>query len=192
MILQKKLKAKVLEYYEFQTIKTITMRHTAPKPTDKVEQQKPKAIIVDLGGTLAHRGERAKEDYITRFIEDTIDTTVRDLVNLEGNSGTKIIILTGQREKSRKVVNQWLDLHGVVCDYLVMKADIDKDDTIQFKHKLYSQLAAEFDIKYVLEDREEIVEMWRNMNVRCFQVASGQDREYYKQKAIAEQHAVKN
>jgi hypothetical protein len=140
------------------------------------------AIIVDLGGTLAHRGERPKQSYMERFHEDQVDETVRELVNMVSSTGTMIIILTGQRERSRKITEEWLRNKGVRFDSLIMKPDDSPLDTLVWKKEVYeNEIKDNIHIKYVLEDREDTVEMWRNHNVRCFQTASGQDREYYKQ-----------
>ncbi len=148
-----------------------------------------KTIIVDLGGTLAHRGARHKEEYLTRFNEDLVDITVRDLVNLEYSVGTIVVILTGQREKARSITENWLKENGVKYNNLLMKPNDYELNTLDFKREIYEELLAdEMVIKYVLEDREEIVEMWRHHGIRCFQVASGQDREFYKQKGIATQN----
>lgn len=142
------------------------------------------AIIVDLGGTLAHRGERPKGDYMTRFHEDKIDETVRELVNLMSNTGTMIIVLTGQREKSRQITEKWLNDNNVSYD-LLMKPNDSVIDTVDWKMEVYeNELKDSINIKYVLEDREDAVERWRNKRVRCFQTASGQDREYYSHKNI--------
>lgn len=138
------------------------------------------AIIVDLGGTLAHRGDRAKGDYMKKFHEDRIDETVRELVNLMYDSGTAVIILTDQRIKSRNIVTKWLKDHKVSHHLLFMKPDDDTRDTKIWKHGMFLEfIQPVINIKYVLEDREDTVEMWREMHVRCFQTASGQDREYY-------------
>lgn len=143
------------------------------------------AIVVDLGGTLAHRGDRPKADYMTRFHEDQVDETVRELVNLMSENGTMIIILTGQREKSREITEKWLRDNNVRFDLLLMKPDGDKRDTLVWKKFIYDTvLKDQIKIKYILEDREDTVEMWRSNHVRCFQTASGQDREYYGHKAV--------
>jgi hypothetical protein len=151
-----------------------------------------KTIVVDLGGTLAHRGDRPKEAYMERFHEDIVDKTVRDLVNLEHATGTLVIVLTGQREKSRKITLRWLANKKVHFDMLIMKKDDDTRDTLDFKKDFYLKvLNGCVDLKYVLEDREEIVEMWRSMRVKCLQTASGQDREHYKKIAIDKQKSRK-
>lgn len=153
--------------------------------------QKRDAIIVDLGGTLAHRGERAKGDYMTRFHEDKVDETVKELVNLVNSSGTMIIILTGQRERSRAITEKWLSDNGVCYDKLMMKPDDNTLDTVDWKMYVYDNILKDcINVKYVLEDREDAVERWRNKRVRCFQTASGQDREYYVPKNVIKQKKV--
>jgi len=140
------------------------------------------AIIVDLGGTLAHRTNRLKSEYMERFHEDRVDETVRDLVNLINDSGVMVIILTGQRERSRIITEKWLKNNNVKFDLLFMKPNDIVMDTLDWKKLVYdTQIKGTVDIKFILEDREDTVEMWRNNKVKCFQTASGQDREYYKQ-----------
>lgn len=162
--------------------------------TNLIEESKKftNAIIVDLGGTLAHRSDRPKESFLTRFHEDSVDETIRDLVNLIHSTGTMVIILTGQWESSRRITTEWLEEHNVKFHTLLMKnGDVDKRDTLQFKEWIYKNVISDLiKVTFVLEDREEVVEMWRNMHVKCLQPASGQDREYYKQKAINERTQV--
>lgn len=140
-------------------------------------------IIVDLGGTLAHRGERPKESYVERFLEDRIDITVRELLTQVKTPDTAILIMTGQREKGREITEQWLKIHGVTYDLLLMKPNDDKRDTLIWKRDVFvGEIMPFIHTKYILEDREDTVDMWRNLGVRCFQTASGQDREYYGRK----------
>ena len=125
-------------------------------------------VIVDLGGTLAHRGERPKESFHERFLEDGIDEKMRDLVNLLYASNVMIIILTGQWDTSRAITQEWLRIHNVKHHNLFMKmGNLDKRDTLDFKEWFYTKIIKDLiPVNFVLEDREEIVEMWRNLHVK--------------------------
>jgi hypothetical protein len=149
-----------------------------------------KAIIVDLGGTLAHRVERPKEAYKDRFHEDIVDHVVKDIVNMFFDSKHMVIILTGINEDGRESVEEWLHHNGVGYDFIFMKNKIiDNRDTLDFKKWVYNvAIKPNIDVSFVLEDREDVVEMWRNMGVKCLQTASGQDREYYRNKEIKRIH----
>ena len=45
-------------------------------------------------------------------------------------------------------------------------AEIAKEHDAKFETKF-------FDVKFVLDDRDQVVEMWRDMGLPCFQVAPG-------------------
>ncbi len=136
---------------------------------------KQKAIIVDIDGTLADmRGVRGPFDWdkvhLDRPHEDVIEL-VRDLRSLKKY---KIIITTGRDGVCEEATKEWVLEHGVNYDeFFIRKAgDFRKDSII--KSEIYMDyIRPKYDVKFVIDDRNQVVEMWRSLGLRVLQVAPG-------------------
>lgn len=147
------------------------------------------AIIVDVDGTLADmRGVRGPFEWdkvhLDRPHQDIIDL-VKDLADagtdimsgdaLEGTEYKyKIIITTGRDGVCEKATKKWLDDYKVPYhDFYIRKAgDFRKDNII--KSEIYmDHIRPKYDVKYVIDDRDQVVEMWRSLGLRVLQVAPG-------------------
>lgn len=136
---------------------------------------KQKAIIVDIDGTLADmRGVRGPFDWdkvhLDRPHEDVIEL-VRDL---KSTSKYKIIIITGRDGVCEEATLEWLVGHMIPFDVFCMRkaGDFRKDNII--KSEIYmDRLRPKYDVKFVIDDRNQVVEMWRSLGLRVLQVAPG-------------------
>ena len=134
----------------------------------------PVAIIVDIDGTLAHMdGKRRPFDW-GKVGGDRLDEAVANLVNLEASIGTKILIVSGRDGGCYVATKQWLDDKLVPHELLLMRpaGDSRKDSII--KREIFDEhIRGNYNVKYVLDDRDQVVEGWRQMGLKCFQVAPG-------------------
>ena len=138
----------------------------------------PRAIIVDIDGTLAHIPEGGRSPYDgSRVHEDILDKKVMMVMDgwLEVSTyGDSIILMSGRDEKYRDVTEGWLTKNGVYFDFLFMRPEGDgrKDDIV--KNELFEKhVAGFFNIDFVLDDRDRVVAMWRAKGLKCFQVGYG-------------------
>ena len=132
--------------------------------------EKPPAIICDIDGTLAH-ATRDYHDY-SLVHTDALDTKVRDLLDREWACGYDIIILTGRPVTCRKDTYRWLVDNHVPVDALLMSPPRSEDYIA--KYDLFNKyVRAEYNVEYVLDDRDRVVEMWRKLGLKTFQVAEG-------------------
>lgn len=134
----------------------------------------PWAVICDIDGTLAHMNGRSPFEW-HRVGEDTVDTTVADLVRLEAGLGTPIIIFSGRDAICRQETIKWLKDNNIPFDDLWMRreGDMRKDNIV--KKELFDEFVRDrYNVKYVLDDRNQVVDMWRNMGLKCLQVAPGE------------------
>lgn len=156
-----------------------------PKPTVELVPYVPKpntppAIIVDIDGTLAHHGPdgRSPFDY-SRVSEDVVDETVREIVNHEWARGTLVIVCSGRDSTCYRDTEKWLVNNGVSFDVLLMRGE--EQDEQGNKLPDWIVKAGIFDlsirdlytVKYVLDDRQQVVDMWRALGLKCLQVAPG-------------------
>jgi predicted kinase len=134
----------------------------------------PEAIIVDIDGTLAHMNGRGPyEDHLVHT--DMVDEVVRTLVEREEMLGTTVIVMSGRDEgRSRRVTEEWLDHHLIPYEFLYMRAAGDTRNDAIVKAELFEEhVEPNFHVKYALDDRDRVVEMWRAKGIKCLQVEPG-------------------
>jgi predicted kinase len=130
------------------------------------------AVIVDLDGTLAHMKGRSPFQW-DKVGTDVADVAVRDLMYLAWND-SEVIIVSGRDAVCREATIQWLKENDVYYDALWMRAAGDnRDDTI-VKQEIYdAHIKGRYNVKFVLDDRNKVVAMWRANGLKVLQVADG-------------------
>jgi hypothetical protein len=143
-------------------------------------------VIFDIDGTLADIAHRrhyvqSKPKNWTAFIKASVhDTPNYDIVwmlKTFHNAGCRILIATGRSELDRKLTENWLhSVAGIGGLYVKMYMrpinDFRQDSTI--KSEILDQMYVDgFDPKMAVDDRDQVVQMWRQRGVRCLQVADG-------------------
>lgn len=136
------------------------------------------AIIVDLDGTLADMEHRVKyvrqekKDWKTFFgkmVEDSLNEWCKQIIDKFKHTH-KIIILTGRPYDYCQVTMNWIDKNSVHYDYVFMrkKNDYRRDDLI--KREIYKEkIKPNFDVLFCIDDRQAVVDMWRNEGLVCLQ-----------------------
>lgn len=139
----------------------------------------PDALLVDIDGTLAHMvappGGKVRSPYdYDRVNEDQVDETVADIVRNAHERGDTIIVMSGRDEECRNVTFCWLAHNDIPFDYLYMRprGDVRKDSIV--KSELFdAYVAGRFNIRFVLDDRNQVVDMWRARGLKTLQVQPG-------------------
>lgn len=130
------------------------------------------AIIVDIDGTLAHMKGRSPYDW-DRVGEDECDTIIKGIVNEYDNYGV-VIVMSGRDASCRAITEKWLNDNNIVWDTLLMRDEGDmRKDSIVKRELFDTYIAGHYFIEYVLDDRQQVVDMWRDMGLKCLQVAPG-------------------
>lgn len=144
-----------------------------------IDKSLPKAIIVDIDGTLAKMEGRSPYDY-TRVIEDSLHEDVDFVINCflswaekELNEKVDYIIVSWRKAECRDKTEEWLKSFGIPYDQLHMRKVDDNRKDSQVKYEILLDLAKEKNILCVFDDRAQVVAMWRQAGMRCFQVADG-------------------
>jgi hydroxymethylpyrimidine pyrophosphatase-like HAD family hydrolase len=151
------------------------------------------AIIVDLDGTLCDhtvRHQRALdkgydqvspwaaqhfEDYY-RGLEN--DPPIRPILNIvkRFKHDHKIIFITGRPIQYFEETMIWLANHGFFISKfkLFMRQEINGIHDTEMKKMIYqNQIKEKYDVRFVLEDRNSVVKMWRDLGLTCLQVQEG-------------------
>lgn len=150
-------------------IRRMYMQYVAA-PKREYDPDLPDCIIVDVDGTLAHnegqnRGwydwHRVHEDKVHEHTAEIIRAMVRGAA--DGDDIPQIIILTGRDGVAYDSTAQWLEDNDIHYDELYSRAEGDqrKDDIV--KRELFEQhIADRFNVQYVIDDRQQVVDMWQS------------------------------
>lgn len=131
----------------------------------------PAAYLFDIDGTLAIMGDRGPFDW-HKVHEDTGNAWVMDIC--ESLCDKNIIIMSGRDESCREGTLEWLEDHSVTFDHLFMRPEGDtRKDSIVKAELFREHVAPNFNVLAVFDDRESVVDMWREIGLGCAQVAPG-------------------
>jgi acid phosphatase class B len=146
-------------------------------------------VVVDIDGTIAKVGDRLKylqqekKDWDAFYEHCNEDEPIEDMVQLVEDFwewGYVIVFCTGRRESVREKTKEWIkDYLTIGRDYdLLMRKDKDWRHDTEVKPELiekwmWCNKVKPSDIFLILEDRDSMVAMWRELGYRCLQVADG-------------------
>ncbi len=145
-----------------------------PKPPVlEFDPSLPTAIVCDLDGTLALLNGRNPYD-ASRCEEDLVNEPVADILRTYFLNGYDILLASGRSEQHRPQTERWLQKHSIQYTALYMRpmGDVRKDAII--KREIYEQnMQGRCNIKFVLDDRNQVVDLWRSLGLTVLQVAEG-------------------
>ena len=140
----------------------------APKPPHNPDL--PDAIICDLDGTLALICDRNPYD-AANCEKDLVNEPVRSILQ---TSGKAIVFVSGREDQYKPQTLAWLEKHGIKFDDLHMRksGDMRKDSLV--KKDIYDQfILNKYNVAFVLDDRDQVVRVWRDLGLTCLQVDYG-------------------
>jgi predicted kinase len=159
-------------------IRDMYAKYLAPAPADLPQQVEglPHAVLVDLDGTLAKMADRSPFAW-DRVGEDDAHQDIVDLVNTLLDAGAQIIFVSGRDQRAYKPTRDWLDRHvgpWTRLAPLLMRSEGDMRKDSLVKEEIYRQeILGHYNVWFVLDDRNQVVDMWRLLGLRCLQVAPG-------------------
>lgn len=172
-----------------QVIRDMYMRFVKGKPfplpiADEPEDAKvrpyvpdlslPPAVIVDVDGTVALMSGRSPYDE-SRVHEDRPNVPVVDTVKALRDSGMEIVFMSARTEGCWDATFDWLYEHvgpEFRGPFMRKIGDMRKDSVV--KAELFDEEVRDyFNVRLVLDDRDQVVSLWRSLGLPCFQVADG-------------------
>ncbi|MFD9030223.1 AAA family ATPase [Streptomyces sp. NPDC059567] len=134
----------------------------------------PSAVMCDIDGTLALRGDRGPYDF-TRCDLDLINVSVRQALRaFRSAENDTIVLVSGRSEDHRAMTEAWLAQHGVPYDELWMRAaDDGRSDDIVKAELFDAHVRHRFAVRVSLDDRDRVVALWRHMGLPTWQVNYG-------------------
>lgn len=141
------------------------------------DENLPKAILVDIDGTIAQMGKRSPFDWEKVHL-DTPKQHVIQLVKGLRTANYQIIFMSGRDEICRTITMQWLTDHfgwqpEAYLLYMRPASDQRKDSLV--KRELFdAHVRNRFYVEAVIDDRNQVVDMWRKeLGLTCLQVDYG-------------------
>ena len=152
-------------------------------------------LICDLDGTLCNIEHRRVhvattpknwDSFFYGIEDDSVNEAVMSVLQemTLGNCGCtygeqrEIIFCTGRPERTRAATVEWLrradeDRFDPSNYTLYMRKDGDyrPDDIV--KEEILNNHIEKARVLFVLDDRQQVVDMWRRNGLQCFQVAAG-------------------
>ena len=164
-----------------------------------------KTVIFDLDGTLADIDVRRDKSLMPNgkldwkiFASpssimdwDKPNAPVIKMAQMFKADGFKIVIFSGRNDRGFHATKDWLKIHNVPFDLLVLRTDKFKDESwpiadgnpatgeMRFmpdeilKKKMLDTFVDIDDVFLVVDDRDKVVKMWRDLGLNTFQVAPG-------------------
>jgi predicted kinase len=166
------------------------------------EGEKPLVVVCDLDGTLCdveHRRHHVRPpdpvlgrlDAVTdenpikpfkknwrAFFEDIpkdpVIKPVMDILCHFNANGTRIVFCSGRSTNEQKMTEEWLKKNCGFLWTLYMRDRSDsRQDAIVKEIILDFELLTRYTPYFMLDDRDQVVQMWRRRGFRCLQVAEG-------------------
>ena len=149
------------------------MRAYLGKPVYTRNTEGPNAIICDIDGTIAkmNRDTRSPYEWDKVAEDEPIDSIIR---LIRKYSDHVIFLMSGRDESCRVQTESWLLHHDVPYDMLLMRPAGNNDSDVEVKEKLFwDNNVHQSDIEFVLDDRDSVVWMWRELGLKVLQVEPG-------------------
>ncbi len=130
----------------------------------------PDLIICDLDGTLALIGDRNPYDAAS-CENDLVNEPVRSILQ---KSGQAIAFVSGREDKYKPQTLAWLSKHNIAFNVIYMRksGDMRKDSIV--KQEIYAEFILDkYNVAFVLDDRDQVVRVWRDLGLTCLQVDYG-------------------
>ena len=135
---------------------------------------KKDAVVFDIDGTIAENIGRSPYD-MTRVWEDKPYEDIVEMVRIMHKAGYTIIFVSGRDDSCEKDTAGWL-IHCARVPrwfFLRMRKEWDKRKDSIIKYEIAKDLNEQYNIRYVFDDRDQVVSMWREAGFRCLQVQEG-------------------
>lgn len=144
------------------------------------------SVVVDLDGTLFNHDHRVHlahakqwDTYHALLTDDKVNPDVEFFLNRMVPSWVNIVYCTGRSEPWRNRTIEHMRKSGVPApDALLMRPHDNWQPDHELKPKMLEQhfggreMTLEC-VMFVLDDRDKVVEAWRNYGLPCWQVRSG-------------------
>jgi hypothetical protein len=145
------------------------------------------AVVVDINGTLSdvsrvvHMISGAEKDWEGFFDAMNsnrvpVNKMVKEFIDLV-RPRYAVVLVSGAPDRYRAQTEQWLLRHRVHFDDIHFRPEWDKRRGWQYKKTLYEKkLKNIYNVKLVLDDKEDACRTWTEHGLQCWKLPSDMDR----------------
>lgn len=136
----------------------------------------PKAFICDIDGTLSdHEGIRGHYEYEKVSQDRPIYEIIHIVRALEQYGDWIPLFVTGREERCRNDTVSWIDNYiAIHAENLFMRPNEDYRKDYVIKSEIFdNHIRDQYWVEFALDDRNQVVDMWRQAGIPCLQVAPG-------------------
>lgn len=141
-------------------------------------------ILFDIDGTLAdinHRRVHLNSDrpdwklFNSSMGNDVPNKPVVELYKtLWASKKYELLLVSGRSEDSRKITEQWLTWNEIPFNVIFMRAAGDFRSDVDVKYDILQTIRTTYgEVLFAVDDRQQVVDMWRKNGITCFQCAEG-------------------
>ena len=145
-------------------------------------------IVLDLDGTICDCSHRVHwtqakqwDEFHAGISEDKPhEEAMAFLDAMASDNNYNMLVATGRDERHRAATERWFRQEGIdkYFEALLMRPDGDRSPDHELKLKMVDEFFTSREealrqVLLVLDDRDKVVEAWRNAGFRCWQVAVG-------------------
>ena len=134
------------------------------------DESSPKAIIVDIDGTLADMVDNRSPFDWKRVGEDKVNESVKTIVN---NFDGTVIIFSGRDSVCREETIKWLLDNGIQYSDLFMREEGNCEKDSYLKRRMFEEnIRGKYFIEYVIDDRLQVCRMWHQLGLNLLRVGN--------------------
>lgn len=150
----------------------------------------PNAIMCDLDGTVSlfnkrgdhgdvevvYPGAHARNPYdASNCDQDMLNEAVAAVINNFYAAGTKILFCSGRKDQYELQTRTFLNrsFPGMEYSLFMRKTEDNRKDSIVKGEIFANNIQGQYNVTFVLDDRDQVVAEWRALGLTCFQVAPG-------------------
>lgn len=138
-------------------------------------------VVVDLDGTLAnvehrlHLVKREKPDFDAFYAAvagDGVNEWCARLMASMSVAGYDVVIVSARRQECEAATRKWLERNAIpFTDLRLLRPDGDSTPDQELKRAWLRAYGKE-NVLFVVDDRQKVVDMWREEGVTCLQCAA--------------------
>ena len=125
-------------------------------------------LLCDLDGTIALMNGRSPYD-ASNCDMDILNVPVYEVIK-----DREVIFVSGREDKYKEPTLRFFEKHNIkYLDLFMRKSGDNRKDSV-IKEEIYNEFIKDkYNVLFVLDDRNQVVELWRRLGLTCFQVADG-------------------
>lgn len=139
--------------------------HVAVIATPEFKIGKPKAVIFDVDGTIAEKGNRSPYDW-NKVVNDKPRLHIIKMLQLYYNDGYSLIGVTGRDGICYEQTADWISKNSITYKHLFSRAPSDSRPDYVVKKELYiNHIEPHYNVELVVDDRPQVIREWRRLGL---------------------------